>query len=171
MSNMQKELEQRLTQLEAERAIRDRCLEYCCALDRVDEKLLRSVFHEDSTHEHGPFKGLSAQFCDYALETVRALDWTQHFLANTKIELQGDVAHVESYFLAFHRLNKDKPGHGFFSEHDLAVGEDIFFGGRYVDRFECRNGAWKIAHRCGINDWNSWAPMDPRCFQLPSKRD
>jgi hypothetical protein len=30
--------------------------------------------------------------------------------------------------------------------------------GRYLDRFERRNGEWKIAHRQACYDWNSSVP-------------
>ena len=35
---------------------------------------------------------------------------------------------------------------------------DTLTGGRLHDRFERRNGAWKIAHRRTIFDWNRDAP-------------
>jgi hypothetical protein len=28
------------------------------------------------------------------------------------------------------------------------------FGGRYVDRFERRDGEWKIAHRAMVREWD-----------------
>ena len=28
------------------------------------------------------------------------------------------------------------------------------FGGRYVDRFERRDGEWKIAHRTVVHEWD-----------------
>lgn len=171
MSTLHPGLEQRLVRLEAESIIRAQCHRYCRALDRVDEDLLRSVFHPDSTHEHGAFKGTSAEFCNYAMATVRALDWTQHFLSNVSIEIQGDAARVESYFLAFHRLNQGRPGSGVFHAHDLRQHEDVVIGGRYLDRFEYREGEWKIAHRQGINEWESWTSVDPRCATLPKLRN
>jgi hypothetical protein len=30
---------------------------------------------------------------------------------------------------------------------------DYFVGGRYLDRFECRDGEWKIVQRTGMTDW------------------
>lgn len=170
MHETPQDLTQRVAQLEAESAVRAQCHRYCRALDRADDHLLRSVFHSDATHEHGIFRGTSAQFCDYALETVRALSWTQHFLSNINIDVRGDVAQVESYFLAVHRLARGRPGSGIFSGHDIEADEDILIGGRYLDRFERRNGTWKIAHRHGINEWDSWLSVDSRHFPLPEQR-
>jgi hypothetical protein len=30
---------------------------------------------------------------------------------------------------------------------------DFFVGGRYLDRFERRDGAWRIVERVGMTDW------------------
>jgi hypothetical protein len=37
---------------------------------------------------------------------------------------------------------------------DGTVTKDLTFGGRYVDRFERREGVWKIAHRQVIFEWS-----------------
>jgi hypothetical protein len=57
------------------------------------------------------------------------------------LEFDGDVALGEVYFQAFHRLVAD------------GRERDLFVAGRYVDRYERRDGAWKIAHRSEVNDW------------------
>ena len=36
--------------------------------------------------------------------------------------------------------------------------QDFFFGGRYVDRLEKRDGVWRIAKRTVIMDWNRNEP-------------
>ena len=38
-------------------AIMDVVYKYCRAIDRLDRELLESVFHEDSIHHHGEYKG------------------------------------------------------------------------------------------------------------------
>ena len=45
-------------------------------------------------------------------------------------------AHCETYFQAFHSIPRTRGG-----------ASDLFVGGRYVDRFEKRNGEWRVAHR------------------------
>jgi hypothetical protein len=62
-----------------------------------------------------------------------------------RVELEGDVALVESYFHVHFRLDK-------------AVGrEDLFMGGRNLDRMERRpagtSGVWKNVHRKQVLDW------------------
>ena len=51
-------------------AIMDVVYKYCRAIDRLDRELLESVFHEDSIHHHGEYKGPSAQFCDFAFDIL-----------------------------------------------------------------------------------------------------
>ena len=65
---------------------------YCRAIDRMDEALLRSCFHPDATHEHGAFKGLSADFCTHAIETVKGLALSHHQLGPVSIALDGERA-------------------------------------------------------------------------------
>jgi glyoxylase I family protein len=130
---------------------------YCRALDRVDEPLLRSVFHPDSEHAHGPFRGRSADFCRYAIDIVRALAGTSHHLSNVTIDLSGHVAHTESYFLAIHKMGKGKTVSGYWEPREAPTEEIAEIGGRYIDRWEKRAGVWKIARRIGVHDWERWS--------------
>ncbi|RME64822.1 MAG: nuclear transport factor 2 family protein [Alphaproteobacteria bacterium] len=160
------QLAARVRMLEDKEQIRTLCHLYCRALDRADETLLRSVFHPDSTHSHGPFKGPSTDFCGFAMAVIRALDGTQHHLSNVTIDVDGDAAFGESYFLAYHRVPKGLAADGVLAQHDSAIDEDLFIGGRYIDRYERRSGVWKIAHRTGVHDWEYWTAADARHFPL-----
>jgi hypothetical protein len=155
-----------IDEMRSRQQIADLCHLYCRALDRVDEALLRSVFHPDSTHHHDLFQGPSAEFCGYAIELLKTLDRTQHLLGNILIEFSGDVATAESYFLAYHRVAAGTRGPGMFANHDLSIAEDVYVGGRYVDRFERRDGIWKIAHRTGIHEWETWQAASDRHFPV-----
>ncbi|MEM7569242.1 MAG: nuclear transport factor 2 family protein, partial [Pseudomonadota bacterium] len=64
------------------------------------------------------------------------------------IELEGDVAFGEIYFRAFHRIE----------EHGLD--RDFLIWGRYIDRYERRDGVWKIAHRTELNDTSRTEPAN-----------
>ena len=48
-----------------------------------------------------------------------------HLLGQSYIELHGNFANCESYFLAYHRAGEEPT-------------QDMFLGGRYVDRLEKR---------------------------------
>lgn len=146
-----------LDQLKSRAEITEVVLAYVRAIDRMDEPLLRSCFHPDSRHRHGAFDGLSAEFCARAMEICGQVVSTHHQLGPVSIELAGEVALTETYFTAHHRFGEVPPPGG--RPH-----EDRFMGGRYVDRFERRDGVWKIAERVGVNDWLRYEPSDDRGF-------
>ncbi len=117
------------------------------AIDRLDENLLRSVLHHDATLDLGPgvFQGTGGDYVHWVLGVFQGVRSSHHMIANAHIELEGDVALVESYFQAHIRVEKP-------------IGrEDVFLGGRNLDRFERRPsgavGIWKIMHRKEILDW------------------
>jgi ketosteroid isomerase-like protein len=122
-------------------AIRDQLYRYCRAVDRGDKELMRGVYHPDATDNHGVFEGKASDFVELNIDDVLpGLSITQHSIGNVLIELNGDLARVESYVLATHRV-------------DQADGSyDIVVWGRYLDRFERRNGEWRIAHRQCVFD-------------------
>ena len=130
--------------LAAELEIRRVLARYCRAVDRGDVELLKSVYHPDATDDHGTFQGSG---WDFAEALVPAMDESslssQHHLTNVLIELDGDRAAVESYVLALHPVRDRASAR---EVHALA-------GGRYLDRFEKRNGEWKIADRRVVIDW------------------
>ena len=41
------------------------------------------------------------------------------------------------------------------------------FAGRYVDRFERRDGEWRIARRTVVHDWSRQLPTAPESLGLP----
>lgn len=115
-------------------------------LDRADENLLRSVLHPDATLDFGPgvFQGTGNDYVHWALGVLSGVKSSHHLIGQTRAELEGDAALVESYYHTHFRL--DKP----------TGREDVFLGGRYLDRFERRpggNGVWKIVHRKQLIDW------------------
>jgi hypothetical protein len=128
-------------------AIRDCLTRYARGLDRHDQELLYSAFHEDAVDHHGVFVGRPQEFVPWALEEhERHLLAHQHFLANNTVEIEGDVAHSETYVFFVLRRKDD-------------TGVDMG-GGRYLDRLERRNGEWKIAQRELIMEWHGTAPSE-----------
>jgi hypothetical protein len=135
--------------------------DYARANDRVDEALMRSCFWPDSTHQHGSFKGKSQDFVTFAIAIVGKLKNCSHFITNVSIDTAGEKAVSECYLLAHHRRAK-KTGDG---------EEDWFLGGRYLDRFEKRDGTWKIAHRRGLHDFaRTFDPADTSLDALPEEQ-
>ncbi len=118
------------------------------AIDRCDETLLNSVFHDDATDDHGVFHGTARNFVPWVMKVLATMRRTQHCIANVLIEVDGDNAYGESYFVAHHEL----PGEGGGPD------KHVIAAGRYLDRFERRNGEWKVAHRQACYDWNATQP-------------
>jgi hypothetical protein len=147
----------RLDQLVSRAEIGEVVVRYVRAIDRLDEAMLRTCFHPDSRHRHGAFDGLSSEFCTHAMAICRGVRATHHQLGPVSIELAGEIAHVETYFLSTHRLGDTPAPPG--QPH-----EDRIAGGRYVDRFERRGGVWKIAERIGVMEWVRYEPSADRGF-------
>ena len=131
-------LETELRALLDRQAILDGLHRYCRGVDRFDRDLLLSVYHPNAVDDHGVMVGTREQFIDWALAHHREHQIsTHHMIFNPTIELQGDVAHCETYWLFFGE-NRAKP-------NALAMG-------RYIDRFERREGRWAIANRVCITE-------------------
>ena len=136
----------RLDALIAKDEIRQLIVTYARGLDRCDVEIMKSVFHEDAVFEHAThFKGSALEFCEHAVALLRTLGEQQHFICNQTIELNGDKARSETYGFALHRCVDPANGQRF----------DNLMGARLLDRYERRNGVWKIVHRQTVVDWNN----------------
>jgi hypothetical protein len=133
-------------------ALRDLATRYTRAIDRRDQALLHSVYHDDAIDDHG------VVFCDQAAvfiarqpEIMAPFAITAHYLCNQSYRIDGDRADGELYFIAYHRLDEPAPQH-------------ILVGGRYLDSYERRTGEWKIAHRRLV--WDSFLTLDASASDL-----
>jgi len=108
----------------------------CRGVDRMDLDLLRSCFHSDAALSGG-YEGGIEDFIEYCRSGRAPYISTTHFIGNQLIEVDGDAAWAESYVRASHRLA------GQNGQPDT----DRVAHGRYIDRFERREGKWRIASR------------------------
>lgn len=115
------------------------------AIDRCDGDLVDSVFHPDATDDHGGYKGTARDFVPWVMDVLNGMRRTQHIIGNVLVEIDGDRAQGESYFIAHHVLPGDD-GERF-----------MVAAGRYLDRFERRSGAWRMSHRHAVYDWSTVA--------------
>jgi hypothetical protein len=119
------------------------------ATDRRDVEAIRRCYHADGFDDHGAFQGSGAEFAEWVPEALALFAATQHVLAPPRIELDGDVAHVETYCTAHHVYPESDPG-----------GErDSIMGLRYLDRFERRGGVWRLAKRTCVWDYTYIVPV------------
>ena len=119
---------------------------YSRACDRMDRELLESVYWPDGTDDHGTFKGTAPEYVDWVMGFLEGWVSTHHDNTNILIELDGDTACGEVHWNGFYRYDLD----GETYDH-LAVG-------RYIDRYERRDGEWRILHRTCVSDWTRIAP-------------
>ena len=111
--------------------------------DRLDAALIRSCYHPDAFDDHGAFQDDGDAFAAWVCEVLPHFEATTHFVAAPRIDLDGARAWSETTCVAHHVSAPD--------EHGIAT--DLVLGLRYVDRFEERDGVWKIALRTCAYDW------------------
>jgi hypothetical protein len=131
-----------LGQLADKQAIREVVLRYCRGIDRLDMELVRSCYHPDGVDHHTGFTGARDDYVRWVGTQLQQLELTQHVMANQLIELDGDLARSETYGTAYHLARPGGEGPASFTT-----------GFRYVDRFERRDGEWRIAERFAVREW------------------
>src|SRR6266545_4470820 len=73
-------------------------LRYTRGMDRLDRDLVLSAYHSDGMEDHGAFIAPCEAFTDEALGFHRTAELvTQHIMTNHWCEIDGDVAHAETY--------------------------------------------------------------------------
>ncbi|ALJ21910.1 nuclear transport factor 2 family protein [Microbacterium sp. No. 7] len=144
------ELRRRLQRLEDKDAIRDAMSLYARAVDRLDSEALREVYHPDAIDDHADYRGDLEGLIDFIRERTASPPQIMHFLGQSCIEFADDVtALVETYFMTAHTLG-DEAARAFGAEVEDGQSLQLNAWGRYVDRFEKRDGMWKIAQRTVI---------------------
>lgn len=141
------DMESKVRELWDRQQILDCLHRYARGCDRLDRELILSVYHPDAIDEHGKFVGTPDEFADWVIDMhTNAHLSTQHVILNHSCELDGHEAHAETYFM-FVSMNARGP-------KIVTIG-----GGRYIDRFEKRDGRWAVADRITLRDWSM---MDER---------
>jgi hypothetical protein len=143
----------------ARQEIVDVLYRYCRAFDRVDPELLATTYHADAVDDHGGFYSGSAKgFVDMMPKLVEKSEVTFHVILNVLIDFSSSSsAHVESYSLAFARL----------VDEDTKQRVDRCVQLRYIDRFERRNGEWRIAKRKAVYDNTRTDPVNEYTKDFP----
>lgn len=119
-------------------------------VDRFDRELFLSAFHPDAVIAAGSFVGGPVDLYDWASKLhERGQSATQHGLLNQTCDIEGEVAHTETYYL-FAGRNRDET--------------NWIAGGRYIDRLERRGGVWRIALRNTLIEWSGLVPTLPIPF-------
>jgi SnoaL-like protein len=150
------ELPRELRVLIDKQEIRDHLMRYCRGVDRCDVELMRGIFHEDGT----AFGSNAWEFCDHFVPANEAdTTFTVHILGNILVDVDGDTAHSESYFVTY--VGREDQGQQFVDA----------FCGRYVDRWERRAGQWGVVERRTVHEWSraNLAGLEP--FPVPASEE
>lgn len=134
LSEKLRTLTEKVNHLDDVNAIRDVLNRYGRGLDRHDVELETSAFWEDAQVNYGKFVGGREKFVEWgnALHSnVTARH--EHHITNQNIDIDGDIAHVESYVIYILRTR---------DETSTMLG-----GARYLDVMERRDGEWRISLR------------------------
>lgn len=133
---MDSSLEHELRRLIDKDQITDVMARYLRGVDRCDEVLIASAYHPDAVDEHSYQRLSGTEVGPFLVDRMRTLyKATLHCQLNSRIEVHGNVAHGETYFVAW--LLRADNGDEVIDQPE----------GRYIDRFERRDGEWRIAHR------------------------
>jgi hypothetical protein len=108
--------------------------------DRHDAEIMTSAYHDDGIDEHGATVNTGPQYGEWANDQHSSvfIDHLHNITTHT-CEIDGDVAHSESYVIGAMRVRDNKTV--------------VLMGGRYLDRLERRDGVWKIALRRCTVEW------------------
>ena len=129
----------------------EQCLyRYASGIDRHDLDLAMSAYHSDALDDHGFFVGRAGDFVQRTPRAHEVFAAHQHYIVNHRIELSGEQAHGEVYWMM---VARERTG-----DHVTAS------GGRYIDRYERRDGVWRIAARVCIVEWTSREELVPVIF-------
>jgi len=137
---------------------------WCRAVDRLDREGMMAVFHPGAHDSHGPYVGPFEGLVDWAMKRHENIPFCSHMVGNMLIDfVSEDVALVETYVrtngryppAAKSRLAEFTGGSA--GPEDVVM--DVYTSSRYLDRFERRNGEWRIAERILIQDWKRMDPV------------
>lgn len=120
---------------------------YARGIDRIDMALVRECYWDDATDNHLVFAGGPDEFVAWADVELRRYRATGHFMAQSYIEIKGDIAVVETPFRAWHAPAD-------------ATKSIFILNGRYLDVIQRREGKWRISCRDVVADLSESYPYD-----------
>ena len=119
-------------------ALVDLVASYSRAVDRREFSILKTLYHPDAIHDHGPmFQGRRDDFIIWLKQSPTDLV-TQHVVGNALYKIDGDKAEGEIYTI---------------NCHIIGGARDYFAGGRYLDRYVREDGRWYFSFRKRLVDW------------------
>ena len=142
-----------LQDLSDRQQIFDVLLRYTRGIDRCNADMINSTYHDDAEAVYQNFTAVGNEIGPALInlvENIQPRKSAQHVISNHLCRIDGDVAHSETYFVSFGVSKSDSP--------EILMEN----GGRYLDKFERRNGEWKIAERTIVFDWRRNTELPPK---------
>jgi len=116
--------------------------QYVHGCDRGDGPRIAEVYLPGAWDNHGLFQGTGQDLAKFVCDSHDQYDTMSHLLGQSTIRIDGDKAGAETYFNAtIARMEGD-------------VRYLDMMGGRYVDKFERRDGQWRILDRVCTCEWS-----------------
>lgn len=145
LARMERDLARALDEidrLKAVEAIRQCIYRVCRGTDRIDPDLILSAFHPGAKIHYGKmFDGDIEGMIAAGMKHQSSQSQRHHMVGNIVVRIDGDQAFAESYELDRHKT----PMNG--------ETRDLVLAARTLDRFERRDGEWKIIERTKVMDW------------------
>lgn len=140
-------LQAQLDLLQAKQDLLELNARYCEGVDRGERDTLTALWWPEGTIDFGLFDGPGAEFAELIGAPNPALEVNFHFASNQRFEIDGERANGRSYVIG----------------KTCMVGEDgarteQMVGGRYLDKYERRQGQWRFLKRLFVIDWISCGP-------------
>lgn len=142
----------------AEQAVRKALVSYSRGADRCDIDILKSAFHHDAEVRYGSYDGHYEAFCNNVIAGHLAMNYTTHTVVNQYLDIDAasGTGTGEIYVLAFLSMSQagDVMAVDGYKDSQSDGGYEYLVAGRYVDKYQCRDGDWRIALRQYIIDWS-----------------
>jgi ketosteroid isomerase-like protein len=143
-----------------ERIVERLLLRYAHAVDRRDYDAIAGCYWPDAVDEHDSFQGPAPDYVAWLREVLPPIAVSTHQFTNILVDVASDSqASSETYCL---NVNV-------FTSADGSPDTLTTTLLRYLDRFSCRDGEWRIIHRRVVTDWTRAETPPPMRRDPPAK--
>src|SRR6476620_4277005 len=119
-----------LNELLAKQALHELVTRVSRGVDRCDPDIIRSCYHPDAIDDHGHLTGDVEVFIEYVMRELKGRPFLHHRVTNELFEIHGDHAYGEVYISMESADEEGEPQTG---------------SARYCDRYDRRDGEWRIS--------------------------
>jgi hypothetical protein len=153
---------QRLQVLLDKQEITEQIYRYARSMDRLDETLGKNCFWPEAKADYGSqmYQGTGYGFVEMCMAAHSHFTSHSHQFSNILIALDGDRAQSETYGDVTLRRNGENG--------QLIDSRNL---GRYIDRWERRDGNWRISDRQFLLDFDQSGPAIGALFETTGRRD